>query len=170
MAAKYFGVRVLKFSLGFGAPIGIGPFRFRWVRGGTEYVIAWIPLGGYVKMLGEQLHDQGEDEPEVIDARPDEYLDAKSVWQKLTISFAGPAMNLLLPVVILVGLLAAGLPRASSVIGTVEMASPAAEAGLLSGDRVTHVSGEPALWWSDVVGVVREADSKPLALARGSRR
>ena len=164
MAAKYFGVRVLKFSLGFGAPIGIGPFRLRWVRGGTEYVIAWIPLGGYVKMLGEQLHDQGEDEPEVIDARPDEYLDAKSLWQKLTISFAGPAMNLLLPVVILVGLLAAGLPRASAVIGTVEMASPAAEAGLLSGDRVTHVSGEPALWWSDVVGVVREADPKPLAL------
>ena len=100
MAAKYFGVRVLKFSLGFGSPIGFGRFRLRWMRAGTEYVIAWIPLGGFVKMLGEQLHDQGDAEPEVIDARPDEYLNAKPTWQKLSISFAGPAMNLLLPVVI----------------------------------------------------------------------
>ena len=100
LVAKYFGVRVLKFSIGFGSPIGVGRLRMRWTRNGTEYVVAWIPLGGYVKMLGEQLHDQGEDEPEVLDGRPDEYLNAKPIWQKLTITFAGPAMNLLLPVVI----------------------------------------------------------------------
>lgn len=164
MAAKYFGVRVLKFSLGFGAPIGFGRFRLRWMRAGTEYVIAWIPLGGYVKMLGEQLHDQGEDEPEVLDVRPDEYLNAKPIWQKLTITFAGPAMNLLLPVVILAGLLAVGLPRADAVIGTVEIASPAAESGLMAGDRVISVDGEPVRWWSDLALAVREADAGALAL------
>ena len=61
LVAKACGVRVLKFSLGFGPPIGIGNFRLRWERGGTEYVIAWIPLGGYVKMLGENLEIQGEE-------------------------------------------------------------------------------------------------------------
>ncbi len=53
MVAKACGVRVLKFSLGFGPPVGIGRFRLRWVRSGTEYVVAWLPLGGFVKMLGE---------------------------------------------------------------------------------------------------------------------
>ncbi|MCP4039914.1 MAG: RIP metalloprotease RseP, partial [bacterium] len=55
LVAKWCGVRVLKFSLGFGSPIGFGDMRLRWVRGGTEYVIAWFPLGGFVKMLGEQM-------------------------------------------------------------------------------------------------------------------
>ena len=53
LAAKLCGVRVLKFSIGFGPPIGFGRFRMSWTRGGTEYVVAWLPLGGFVKMLGE---------------------------------------------------------------------------------------------------------------------
>ena len=131
VVAKLCGVRVLKFSLGFGSALGIGSYRLRWERSGTEYVVAWIPLGGYVKMLGEQLHDAGEDEPPVPDARPDEYMSAKPVWQKLCISFAGPAMNLLLPVVIFMGVFAWGVPQPVAVVGTVERPSPAAEAGLL---------------------------------------
>ena len=62
LAAKLCGVRVLKFSLGFGPPVGLGRFRLRWERGGTEYVVAWFPLGGFVKMLGENPGD--EDSPE----------------------------------------------------------------------------------------------------------
>ena len=159
LVAKYFGVRVLRFSLGFGSPIGVGPFRMRWERGGTEYVIAWIPLGGYVKMLGEQLHDAGEDEPPVPDARPDEYLNAKPVWQKLCITFAGPAMNLLLPVFIFAGVLAWGLPQGEPVIGTVEAGSPAAEGGLRAGDRLLAVDGEPVAWWRDVEAAIREKNT-----------
>ena len=155
LVAKYFGVRVLRFSLGFGSPIGIGSMRMRWERGGTEYVIAWIPLGGYVKMLGEQLHDAGEGEPPVPDARPDEFLDAKPVWQKLCITFAGPAMNLLLPVFIFAGVFAWGLPRGEPIIGTVEAGSPAAAAGLRAGDRVLAVDGEPVAWWMDVETQIR---------------
>ena len=106
LAAKACGVRVLKFSLGFGSPIGIGRFRMRFVRGGTEYVVAWFPLGGYVKMLGEIMPGGEVDEgSEVIDARPDEYLNAKNTWQKLFITLAGPAMNLALPVAVFVALL-----------------------------------------------------------------
>ncbi len=60
IVAKLCGVRVLKFSIGFGPPIGFGRHRLRWTRGGTEYVIASIPLGGFVKMLGENP-DEAED-------------------------------------------------------------------------------------------------------------
>ena len=80
LVAKACGVRVLKFSLGFGPPVGIGRFRCSWKRGHTEYVIAWLPLGGFVKMLGENL-----DEIEGAEARahPDETLEAQPVWQSL---------------------------------------------------------------------------------------
>ena len=64
LVAKACGVRVLKFSLGFGPPIGIGRFRLRFERGGTEYVAAWFPLGGFVKMLGENPDE--EDSPEAV--------------------------------------------------------------------------------------------------------
>ncbi|HKK53104.1 MAG TPA: site-2 protease family protein, partial [Myxococcota bacterium] len=93
LVAKACGVRVLKFSIGFGAPIGFGRFRLRWERSGTEYVVGWIPLGGLVRMLGETMpgdETQAGMTPE--DARPDEFLESKPVWQKLSIVFAGPAM------------------------------------------------------------------------------
>ena len=97
LVARWCGVRVLKFCLGFGPPIGVGRWRLAWVRNGTEYAVAWFPLGGFVKMLGENP-DEAED-PE-LRAHPDEALGAKPLWQKLAIVFAGPAMNLMLPVVI----------------------------------------------------------------------
>jgi regulator of sigma E protease len=163
LAAKACGVRVLKFSLGFGSPVGFGRYRMRWERGGTEYVVAWIPLGGFVKMLGENLEIQGEEpEPAAIDARPDEFLGAKSTWQKLSITFAGPLMNLAFPVFVLVVGLMLGLPRAANVIGTVDPESPAALAGLAVGDRIVSVGGEPVRFWDDVDSAVRAASAGPL--------
>ena len=125
LVAKACGVRVLKFCLGFGPPVRIGPLRLAWTRGHTEYAIAWFPLGGFVKMLGENPDE--EDDPETR-AHPSETLGAKPLWQKLAIVFAGPAMNLLLPVLIFVGTLAVGMPRPAAVIGDVEAGSPAARA------------------------------------------
>jgi len=163
IVAKLCGVRVLKFSLGFGSPIGIGDMRLRWVRGGTEYVIAWFPLGGFVKMLGEQMQGvQGEEVEYVPDADPDEYLDAKSTWQKLAITFAGPLMNLLLPVVIFVGVLAAGLPQPSPVVGMVEAHSPAAAAGLQAGDRIVSIDGESVASWDLVARTIRDHADTPI--------
>ena len=127
LVAKACGVRVLKFSLGFGSPIGIGRYRLRWERNGTEYVAAWFPLGGFVKMLGENPDE--EDSSEAL-SNPDEAMNNKPIWQRLAIVFAGPAMNLLLPVLIFTVQLGIGIPRGAPVVGTVEPASAGAEAGL----------------------------------------
>jgi len=161
LVAKACGVRVLKFSLGFGPPVGIGRFRMRWTRGHTEYVVAWIPLGGFVKMLGEI-----PDEIEGAEARenPTETLDGKPVWQKLSVVFAGPAMNLLLPVVVFTATLAVGMPRALPTIGMVEGDSPAARAGLQVGDRITAIGGEPVAWWGDLGSAIRAQPAGPVPI------
>ncbi len=161
LAAKACGVRVLKFSIGFGDPIGFGRHRLHWKRGHTEYVVAWFPLGGFVKMLGENPDE--EDTPETR-AAPEETLGAKNLWQKLLIVFAGPAMNLLLPVAIFIGMQAVGLPRADAVIGLVETGSPAEAAGLRPGDRITALGGEPVSWWSDVARAIRSGPGDELAI------
>ena len=161
LVAKACGVRVLKFSLGFGPPIGLGRFKLRWVRGDTEYVIACIPLGGFVKMLGE--NPGGEDSEQVL-AHPDETLESKPTWQKLAIVFAGPAMNLLLPIVVFTGTLYAGLMRPEPIVGMVEIGSPAAVAGLVPGDRIVAIDAEPIEWWGDLDDAVRSRPGSDLAL------
>jgi len=159
LVAKACGVRVLKFSLGFGPPVGFGRFRLRWVRGHTEYVVAWFPLGGFVKMLGENPDDI--DDPGAL-AHPSETLGAKRTWQKLAIVFAGPAMNLLLPVAVFMGTLAIGVSKPAPVIGMVEPGSPASEAGLQPGDRITEVAGQEVVWWGDVDEALRARPGAPL--------
>jgi len=161
IVAKWCGVRVLKFSIGFGPPIGFGRFRLRWERGGTEYVVAWIPLGGFVKMLGEI---PGEEESTEVLEDPEGALGAKPVWQKLAVVFAGPVMNLVLPVLIFLVSLMIGLERPSSVVGAVEDGSPAAAAGLLPGDRIAAIDGEPVRFWRDVEERVRTEPGASLAL------
>jgi regulator of sigma E protease len=161
VAAKACGIRVLKFSLGFGSPVGIGRFRMRWVRGHTEYVVGWIPLGGFVKMLGETPDPETAVE---LAAHPNETLDAKPLWQKLIVIFAGPVMNLLLPVAIYTGILAVGFPQADSVIGEVEVGSPAAAAGLRPNDRVTAIDGTPVQWWRQIDDAFSEHTSGGLAI------
>jgi regulator of sigma E protease len=166
--AKLCGVRVVKFSIGFGPPVGIGRLRLRWERGGTEYVIAWIPLGGFVRILGEHAE---EDEKEIITGDGTDHLGAKPLWQKLAIYFAGPAMNLALPVLIFAGMLAAGMMRPLPVVGSVEPQSPAAEAGFESGDRILSVDGEAVRWWDQVEKAIRSRGDDEIAfrVARGER-
>jgi regulator of sigma E protease len=161
LVAKACGVRVLKFCLGFGPPVRIGRLRLAWKRGHTEYAIAWFPLGGFVKMLGE--HPDEQDDPEAK-AHPDEALGSKPVWQKLAIVFAGPAMNLLLPVAVFAGTLFVGMPRPAAVVGSVEAGSPAERAGIGPGDRIVALGGQPVAWWGDVEEAVRARPGGALVL------
>jgi len=163
LVAKLCGVRVLKFSLGFGPTIGIGRWKLAWTRNGTEYVIAFFPLGGFVKMLGENP-DEAEGDPEVR-AHPSETLGAKPVWQKLAIVFAGPAMNLLLPIAVFVGMLFVGIPRALPVVGTVEIGSPAAQAAFRPGDRILAIDQKPVAWWDDVEEALRAHPGQSVQVA-----
>jgi regulator of sigma E protease len=169
-AAKACGVRVLKFSIGFGNPIGFGRFRLRWLRNGTEYVLAWFPLGGFVKMLGEAIDD---DANELRTATPPpDSLAAQPLWKKLVIFLAGPAMNLALPVVVVAVSLFVGVPRPDHTVGTVEVGSPAEQSGIQPGDRVLTLDGEPVVFWDDFERAVRERPGATLklALARGEER
>jgi regulator of sigma E protease len=161
LVARACGVRVLKFSIGFGPPIGFGRYRLTWTRNGTEFVIAWFPLGGFVKMLGENPDEA--DDPQ-IGAYPGQSLPEKSTWQKLAIVFAGPAANLILPVIVFTAVLALGVPRPIAVVGSVAPDSPAAQAGLRPGDKITEIAGKPVTWWSDVEDAIHASMGQPLAM------
>ncbi|MBP5089828.1 RIP metalloprotease RseP, partial [Pseudomonas chlororaphis] len=131
-------VKVLRFSVGFGMPL------LRWYdRQGTEFVIAAIPLGGYVKMLDER-------EGEVPVDQLDQSFNRKSVRQRIAIVAAGPVANFLLALVFFWGLAMLGTEQVRPVIGSVEVGSIAAKAGLSSGQEIVAIDGEPTVGWSAV--------------------
>jgi regulator of sigma E protease len=136
--ARRVGIRVLKFSLGF------GPRLVGFKRGDTEYVISAIPLGGYVKMAGENPDDQRS-------GRDDEFL-SKTKWQRFQVLIMGPLMNLILAVVVTAGVLMNGaeIPAFQykpPVVGQVVPGSPAGRAGIQQGDRVISVARREVNTW-----------------------
>ncbi len=131
LIAKLLNVKVLRFSVGFGPKI-VG-----FTRGETEYRIAWIPLGGYVKMAGELPHD--EESPE--DASRG-FL-AQPPWKRALIVMGGPAFNLLFPFIIYFFVFFGPHQELAPVVNHVAPGLPAAEAGLQPGDKVLEVAGEP---------------------------
>jgi regulator of sigma E protease len=138
LVARWYGVRVLTFSLGF------GPKILKLDRGGTEYCISLIPLGGYVKMAGETVADER-------DGAPDEFL-SKSKWIRFQVYLAGPAMNVLLAVVVMIGVLSRGanVPEYLTqppVVGVVQPDSPAERVGIAVGDRILAVNGREMPTW-----------------------
>jgi regulator of sigma E protease len=138
VAARRIGVRVLTFSLGF------GPKLLSTRRGDTEYALSAIPLGGYVKMAGESVDDPRS-------GAPDEFL-SKTKWQRFQVLIMGPAMNILLAVVVMAVVLAQGaeIPAyhdAPPVVGAVKAGSAAERAGILRGDRIIAVGDTPVPTW-----------------------
>ena len=154
LAAKLCGVRVKIFSLGFGTR------AWGFERGGTDYRVSWIPLGGYVRMAGEL--------PEERSGRADDFL-SKPRWQRIFVYLAGPAMNVVLAIALVAGVFAKGSPittlqSTSTVIGHVAPDSPAERAGLQVGDRVVEVAGKPVEQWKDLAFEITVSPEKPVTL------
>jgi regulator of sigma E protease len=153
LLAKLLGVRVEAFSLGF------PPKLLHKKIGETEYRLSVVPLGGYVKLLGENPND--EVPPEL---QPYSFMH-RSLWQRFLIVLAGPVFNLLFSVVALTLVFTLnGIPYLTTQIGTVMKNSPAARAGLQAGDRVQAVGSRPVVRWEDLSRLIRNAGEKDLML------
>ena len=148
--AKYFNIKVLKFSLGFGTPI------FKYQRGETTYQIAILPLGGYVKMLGDSPMDDiaPEDRNRSFNTVP--------VYQRALVAFAGPLFNLVFPVICFFAYYLIGPTVVSPMVGQVEIGTPAAQAGLQSGDRVLTIDDTEVWGFDHMVELVRDRAGDPL--------
>lgn len=138
--AKKLGVKVLRYSIGFGKPL------LTWRRGvdQTEYTIAAIPLGGYVKMLDER-------EAPVPEAERHRAFNTQALWRRTLIVCAGPAANFLFAILIYWLLFVVGTQELRPVIGPVESESPAAEAGFEEGDEIVALAGQSTPTWERVL-------------------
>lgn len=151
--ARFFGIRVLKFSLGF------GPRVWGIIRNGTDYCLSAFPLGGFVKMLGEN-----PDEP-VAPKDEKESFSHKSVWQRALVVLAGPVSNLIFAwFIIFVILLSSGNPRILPIIGHVNPESPAAKAGLMAEDRIISIDGQQINSWDAVSIAIKAAKDRAVHL------
>jgi regulator of sigma E protease len=157
--ARRNGVRVETFSVGFGPEL-LG----RTDAHGTRWKFSLVPLGGYVKMLGDA--DAASATVDLSRARDPESFPAKSVWQRMAIVFAGPAANFLFAIVALALLFAiSGRPFTPAEVGTVQPDSPAQAAGLQPGDRILAVDGDEIASFEQLQGVVRASAGRTLLFA-----
>ena len=156
LAARRVGVRVITFSLGF------GPKILKFTRGDTEYCVSAVPLGGYVKMAGENPDDPRS-------GQPDEFL-SKTKWQRFQILIMGPLMNIVLAVIVLAVVLAQGAHIAAyrdeaPVVGVVVRGSPAERAGVMVGDRVLAVNSDRVETWDQLLLRVATKANRDVELA-----
>ena len=159
LVARRFGVKIEKFSVGFGPPI------FSKTVGETEYRVSWIPLGGYVKMLGET-------DPEKVapEDRPRSFA-ALSVSRRMGIAAAGPVANFLLAILLFSAVYWTGFPVMEAVVGQVLPGSPAQAAGIMKGDRITTVDGVKIARWDDLRHMIehRGGQSVVIGILRGGQ-
>jgi len=179
LAAKMVGVYAPRFSLGWGSPL----WRWRPKGSETEYVISWLPIGGYVRMASRDdetmakieggaekeadaaaAHDKHWDPEAMIPHGPkaipsDRWFESKSTLQRVFILLAGVTMNAILTIVVATGIYAAyGRQTVPAVVDTVVAGRPAERAGFLPGDSVISVAGSPIRHWGDFL---REVTARP---------
>jgi len=159
LVAKAMGVGVERFSLGFGPRI----VSFR--GGETEYCVSVVPLGGYVKMMGEEAHGEDAIHPATdgppLD--PAKSFSAKPLWARALIVFAGPGMNFVLAAAIFaVMFVAIGVPVVDPIIGRVTPDSAAAQAGLRPRDQVAAIDRKPIEHWGEIDEAVTGAGGRAL--------
>ncbi|HZF07582.1 MAG TPA: RIP metalloprotease RseP [Thermoanaerobaculia bacterium] len=154
LVAKAFGVKVLTFSLGFGKSL------WSVTRGETEYRISALPLGGYVRLSGENAEETTGD-PRDFQSKPR--------WQRILVYLAGPAMNVVLAITLfavlfMVGIAVPNIIAIPAVVGTVEPGSSAAAAGIVRGDRILSVKGKPVANWEDLGFELLASPDRPVPL------
>jgi regulator of sigma E protease len=155
LVAKCFGVKVLKFSLGFGLKL-VGR-----KIGETEYVISSVPLGGYVKLLGENGNDTEPVPPEEAHRA----FNNQHVMKRMAIVGAGPLFNLFLALVLFCGFaLVAGSYILIPEIGQVRKDSPAYKAHLMKGDIISAMQGQPVKSWPEIKKYVQKSAGKPVEI------
>ncbi|MEQ8236703.1 MAG: M50 family metallopeptidase, partial [Syntrophomonadaceae bacterium] len=146
MVARRIGIPVHEFSLGFGRKL------YSTRKNGVEYSLRLIPMGGFVRMAGEEPGDMND---------PDGYNNRRP-WEKVGVAFSGPFMNFVLAVLIFIYTFAViGMPQASpeAVIGELVSGKPAASAGLQVGDRILQVNNVPITSWDEFVGMIHANES-----------
>ncbi|HEX9780094.1 MAG TPA: M50 family metallopeptidase [bacterium] len=156
VVARWSGVRILRFSIGF------GPKLFGWRRGDTDYWVSWLPLGGYVKMAGEQASEHRQE--------PGEFL-SKPVGIRALIVLAGPAVNYLSAVVLLWLFFWIGYPGLLPVVGDVTDGMPAQTAGFQPEDVVIRIEDRKISTWDEMTSLIRARAGEPLRMRvrRGDR-
>jgi len=148
--AKLFGVKAEIFSIGF------GPRIFSKKMGETEWRVSLIPMGGYVKLMGEDT------EADVSPAEMKRALHKQAVWKRFFIFFGGPLFNFIFAALLFMATLAIGEPQPASYIGRVVENSAAQKAGFMSGDHITAIDGKPTRLFEDVMVAINEHPAKPV--------
>jgi len=139
LVARICGVKVLRFSIGFGLPL----WKKRFGRDGTEWVVAAVPLGGYVKMLDER---EGDVAPQELGRA----FNRQSVWRRYAVVIAGPVANFLFAILLYWTLFMHGVQEARPVVASPLPNTPAASAGFESGETIRAINGEPVMSWQEV--------------------
>jgi regulator of sigma E protease len=162
LVGRLFGVGAETFSIGFGHEIT------GWTdRSGTRWKVGWLPLGGYVRFVGD---DPTAAEGQEAGQAPSNSFAVKPVWQRFLIVLAGPMTNFLLAIIIFAGFFAAfGMPRTPNVVIAVQSGSAAASAGLKRGDRIEAIGGQSTPTFEDIQRIVslRPGEKVTLRVARG---
>lgn len=154
VAAKLLDVKVLRFSVGYGRPL------VRVKLGDTEYQVGAFPIGGYTRILGVE----GPPDETGTKADAGRSFSGRPLWQRLVIVFAGPAANLVLPVIVYFLFFAGHTMLPAAVIGDVLDGGAAARAGIEPGDRVLEINGSTVRYWEEIENAVRANAGKELHL------
>ena len=159
IVAKLSGVRVLVFSLGFGPKIcGVR-------KGDTEYILSAIPLGGYVKMLGESRGDEEDPEEELSPEEQKVSYAHKGPWRRMAIIVAGPLTNIFFAALVFTLVYLFGVPSLMPIVGEVNYEMPAFSAGFKSGDRIVSIDGRRIETWDELSATIRGSGGRELEIA-----
>lgn len=162
LCAKFVGARVDVFSIGF------GPKLFRKVWHGTEYCLSLVPLGGYVKIYGQDP-DELKDDP---NPDPSQSLAHKGLWQRILVYVGGPGFNFILAILIFTVLAFIGIKKNPSIAVRIVAESPAYQSGLRSGDKIVNVDGTDVKTFEELYTKIAEYPGKtvPMTVVRGDNK